>query len=144
MKRGKPLARNTTLKARATLNPGGARLRRGRSTGAPTKAERAHMGAIKAGACLACEQNPGLNLKRCDGEGCDAHHTLSGGRRRGHMDTLGLCPWHHEGHPPSGYSNPEATALAFGPSLKLHKRRFVATYGSEDALLARQAARASV
>lgn len=143
MKRGKPLARSTPLKTAAPIKRGGPRLRRGRSTGIPTKAEARHIETIKAGACVACEQNPGLGLKRCDAGGCDAHHTLSGGRRRGHGATLGCCAWHHRGIPPSGYSNPEATAAVFGPSLHHHRKRFIATYGTDDALLARQAASVS-
>lgn len=142
MKPGKPLTRTTALRTRTPIKPSGARLRQGRSTGTPTKAERAHMGTVKTAACVACEQNPHLGLRRCDGAGCDASHLLSGGKRIGHRATLGECPWHHRGIPPEGFSNPDATAEVFGPSRHHHGKAYRDTYGTDAALLARQAARA--
>lgn len=88
---------------------------------------------------MCCLLNRQKGYRRCDAGGCDAHHTLSGGRRRGHGATLGACPWHHRGLPPTGYSNPDATALVFGPSLHHHRKAFLATYGTDDQLLALQA-----
>jgi hypothetical protein len=88
---------------------------------APTKAERAWMDAIVAFGCVAC---------RIDGvppRPTAVHHIVDGGRRMGHLFTLGLCdPGHHQG----------------GQSLGLisrhpWKKRFTDRYGSEEELLAR-------
>ena len=52
----------------------------------PTKAESRRMLLIKTIGCIICGSAP-----------CHCHHLLSGGVRRGHMFTLGLCDSHHEG-----------------------------------------------
>ncbi len=68
----------------------------------------------------------------------DVHHIVDKGYRRlsgGHAATIPLCPYHHRGVPPSGFT--EDTAMfAAGPSLALHKKRFIHTYGTERELLA--------
>jgi hypothetical protein len=73
------------------------------------------------------------------GEPADMHHIVDKGYRRlsgGDKATIPLCPWHHRGLPPSGFSEASARE-SFGPSLALHKRGFVARYGTERELLAR-------
>lgn len=104
----------------------------------PTKAQSARMGAIKQGECMACRINASRAQHRCDGAGCDAHHLLSGGRRRGHAYTIALCPWHHRGIRPDDCRNDEEAFHKYGPSLALHPRDFKETYGSDDELLAMQ------
>lgn len=79
--------------------------------------------------CIACRLQgvgwvaPGQDHRN----NCD----LAGMKRTdgGHDDTLGLCDWHHQGYPPSGWSMKRAEA-ELGPSKHLHKKRFLATYGS--------------
>ena len=53
--------------------------------------------AVKTHGCLCCwimgyPHDP-------DGPMVEAHHLLSGGRRRGHRYVVGLCQWHHRGQP---------------------------------------------
>lgn len=67
----------------------------------------------------------------------DMHHIVDKGYRRlsgGDKATLPLCPWHHRGDPPPGFSEDTAIHHA-GPSLKLHKRKFIQRYGTERELL---------
>lgn len=97
-------------------------------TKAPTVAEAARFEKIVALGCAACGFAP-----RCPCR-TEAHHLLSGGKRRGHKYTIPLCSWHHRGEPPSGFTTREAT-VAFGPSLRLESRAFHARYGSDDELL---------
>lgn len=98
------------------------------STGTPTKAEKARMDAIKDGPCVCCAY---LELPSAWPE---IHHLLSGNRRRGHMYTVGLCPYHHRGVN-SGLlaRNPDA---AMGPSLAHGSKPFhAAFFGTDDAML---------
>ncbi len=55
---------------------------------------------------------------------CQVHHMLSGGRRMGHLFTIGLCYLHHE----SGRNDEEVV------SRDHNQRRFEARYGSERML----------
>lgn len=64
----------------------------------------------------------------------DVHHIVDKGYRE-HSATLPLCPWHHRGVPPSGFTE-DTAVFAAGPSLALHKKRFIRTYGTERELLA--------
>lgn len=57
----------------------------------------------------------------------EPHHLLSGGRRRGHLFTIPLCPLHHR----SGLNNHEVT------SRDQCRKRFEERYGTEDSLLAK-------
>lgn len=108
-------------------------MKRGRSTGKPTAEEAAWMVAVKEGPCLACLIHDGRRYL-----GCDAHHLLSGGRRIGHMATVGLCSWHHRAVPPySGHSAKTCREL-FGPSLMDGSKLFHEAYGSDEELLAMQ------
>lgn len=65
------------------------------------------------------------------------HHLTDCGRRRGHLFTICLCSWHHQGHTPFGWSMNE-TREAFGPSLVDGSRIFREAYGTDDSLLAMQ------
>ena len=115
-----------------------------------TMAERAHMMAVKEEVCIAC-------LCRCaagmlpavwvqvgrDGTRAtfwgllEAHHIKSGNIRRGHMETIGLCQWHHRGNqsqPPEGWTH-RALRDRYGPSLADGSTLFRDTYGTDDELL---------
>lgn len=109
-------------------------MRRGRSTTTPTKEEAAWLVAVKQGPCLACLIFTGERR-----HGCDAHHLLSGGRRIGHLATIGLCAWHHRGmiyEPnPRGF---QRMRDALGPSLMDGSKPFRAAYGTDAELLALQ------
>lgn len=115
-------------------------LKQKRSTTTPTKAERAHIERVKLGLCMACVRNMLRGLMRADGEGCDAHHLLAGGKRRGHQYTIGLCPWHHRGVRPERYASDATATRYLGPSLAHGSKQFHATYGTDDDLMAMQVA----
>lgn len=127
-----PLARKTPLK------PGTKRMRSGRSTGKPTKAQSSRFDRLKRGECMACRINHERAQKRCDKGGCDAHHLLSGGRRRGHAFTIALCPWHHRAIRPDDCPNDAYALHRYGPSYETDRRLFRETYGTDDELLAMQ------
>jgi hypothetical protein len=95
-----------------------------------TKAEKARMDRISQMRCVACWMT-GL----CCGK-TEVHHLTSGGRRRGHMDSVPLGQWHHRGIPLEGYTSNQMR-LHFGPSLRLESKAFRATYGTDDELLAK-------
>lgn len=115
-------------------------MKRGRSTGRPTKEEAAWIVACKEGPCMACESwhaqgnapNGWSPLY-----GCDFHHLKSGNIRRGHLFGIGLCAWHHRGVPDFGFTPTEMRKLA-GPSLMDGGKTFAAAYGTDDELLAIQ------
>lgn len=109
-------------------------MKRGRSTGTPTKEEVARIVACKEGRCVACWIQEQRGLNACDGGGCDYHHMKSGNIRRGHMYGIGLCVWHHRGHPSEGYRDTEMRAY-FGVSLMDGSRAFHQAYGTDDELL---------
>jgi hypothetical protein len=132
MKRGQPIARKTPMPA------GGKRLRRGRSTGSPTKAQRKRLHDVTHAQCIACTLNRGWSLQPAYVDGCDAHHLLSGGRRRGHSATVGLCPWHHRHVRPAGCPSDKVARDLYGPSLAHESKAFHERYGSDDELLAMQ------
>lgn len=110
------------------------------STGKPTKEEGARIVACKEGPCVAClvwaagDEAPLGFAPVC---GCDFHHCLSGGRRRGHMFGIGLCVWHHRGVPNWGCTAKEMRTH-YGPSLMDGSKLFHVAYGSDDELLAGQ------
>lgn len=131
MKRAVPLRTFKPLKS------GGVRLRQGRSTGKPTKAEAKRFDALGQVGCICCY----LNRKRGMPTayfGIDVHHLLSGGRRRGHAETLACCPWHHRGVKPYESMTDEQATRHFGPSLAHGSKPFHAGYGTDDELLALQ------
>lgn len=113
-------------------------LKRGRSTGKPTKAEAERLERITRGECICCQLNHAMGYVRAAFHGCDAHHLLSGGRRRGHRFTIGACPWHHRGIRPYREMTDREAAEVFGPSLAHGSKPFHAVYGSDDQLLALQ------
>lgn len=105
-------------------------MRSGRSTGNPTKAQRARFAAIHDVGCIACR------LAGLPHTPCEIHHLTIGGRhgqkRRGHDYTIGLCSYHHRGVP-SPWPSFDA-----GPSYALEARRFRERFGNDDFLFAYQ------
>lgn len=103
------------------------------STGKPNKREAEYIERCKTGPCVACWVNSPGRIS-WDGGCNDFHHMKSGNIRRGHMFGIGLCRWHHMGHPfetwPMGLMRE-----SFGPSLMDGSRLFHLTYGSDDDLL---------
>ena len=99
-----------------------------------TKAESARADKVKAGHCVACLQR-GVDVS---GQGLvQLHHLLSGGRRIGHMATIGLCCWHHMGQPFWGCSLDEMRE-AYGPALSEGSKPFHAAFGPDVELLGMQ------
>lgn len=86
-----------------------------------TKLEHAWLDAITQLGCIVCL----LFLKVFSP--AEPHHMLSGGRRRGHLFSIPLCPGHHR----FGMDDERAT------SRDQCRRRFEARYGTEDSLLAK-------
>lgn len=86
-----------------------------------TKAEKRWLDAITQLGCIVC-----LLFLRIFTP-AEPHHLLSGGRRRGHLFSIPLCPPHHR----FGMDDGRAT------SRDQCRRRFEARYGTEEDLLAR-------
>ena len=105
------------------------------STRAPTKAERAHLAAVKALPCVACVIDDRFTELTVCGP-TEVHHLLSGNKRRGHMFVLPLGRYHHRGEPLDGMSARAMRAL-HGPSLARQSKLFHAGYGDDASLLAR-------
>lgn len=109
-------------------------MKRGRSTGNPTRAEAAWLRMVKEAGCVCCaargyDREPGGPL-------AEAHHLLSGGIRRGHMHTVGLCAWHHRGRLiVTGWTHVTHRRL-LGPSLAEGSVPFHEAFGDDDALMA--------
>lgn len=95
------------------------------------KAEQARFGRIKAGNCMACMQR-GLDLS--DQGLIEVHHLLSGGRRIGHMATVGLCIWHHRNQMFFGCTNAEMRDH-YGPALSEGSKPFHDEFGTDAELL---------
>lgn len=112
-------------------------MKRGRTTGKPTKAEEARIVACKEGPCIACRITAKTSpFPLCMQGQNDYHHLKSGNIRRGHRFGIGLCGWHHRGLTFGQASL--AMRRIFGPSLMDGSRLFHETYGSDDELLAMQ------
>jgi hypothetical protein len=117
------------------------------STKKPNKAEAARMDKMKEmGVCLACRKvgvsNPFTGYDMDSGRGgslIEIHHLLSGNKRRGHMFTISLCPWHHRGKLPD-LMVPESLMwlIKAGPALVNGSKPFHAMFGSDYDLLAEQ------
>lgn len=96
-----------------------------------TKAEQARFDAIKQGGCMACMQR-GIDLA---GQGLiEVHHLLSGGRRIGHMATVGLCCWHHRAAIFQFHTHKDMRE-EYGPSLAEGSKPFHIEFGSDALLL---------
>lgn len=112
----------------------GVDMKRGKSTGKPTKAEQARLDAIHNMRCIACEVGEiALSCGRTE-----AHHLVDKGYRShsgGHMATIPIGQWHHQGIPLPGFNEREM-AFVFGPSRELSKRLFVERFGTDRELLA--------
>lgn len=118
-----------------------------------TKEERRRFVLMQDFGCVAClieDELRGTDKRR--GTPADVHHLLSGGKRRGHSDTVPLCPWHHRGVAIAAEYNshvagegfleskqhwPDRMLDALGPSLALHPEAFKVRYGTDDELLDR-------
>lgn len=103
------------------------------STGKPTKAEAARLDAVHAMPCLACELERNMLPQP---NRTEAHHLVDKGTRElsgGHMATIPLCGWHHRGELVYPNSSKSMRTL-YGPSMKLSKRDFVISYGTEREL----------
>lgn len=96
-----------------------------------TKAERERMARIKAFDCVACT----ITRVFRTATGVEVHHLLSGNKRRGHLFTIPLCPWHHRGD--AGGWGVKWMEANMGPSLARTSRKFRAVYGTDDELLER-------
>jgi hypothetical protein len=87
----------------------------------PTKAEREWMDKIVEYGCIACRMD-GVEPRPTA-----VHHILRGGRRLGHLFTLGLCdPGHHQNGAQFGFISRHPNKAAFEEK-----------YGAEAELLAR-------
>jgi hypothetical protein len=96
-----------------------------RAIGNPTKAEQAYQDGARALGCAACLLR-GLPKNAC-GPVRIHHRTtgdLHGQKQLGQHAVVALGDWHHQGIPLPGLQAP-AMLERFGPSLQLHKRRFV-------------------
>ena len=104
-------------------------MKRGRSTGAPTKPQQARFDAIQQIGCLCCHAQ-GLGWSPAE-----VHHLTIGGRhgqkRRGHDYTVGLCATHHR-----GVWVPWIDKCR--PLYSEQPRAFRERFGDDDALLAEQ------
>lgn len=108
-------------------------MKRGRSTKGMTKEEAAWVTAIKLHGCLLCERR-GFP-RDPDGPLAEAHHLLEGGIRRGHLDTVPLCPWHHRGTLIVAGWTFQTHRRILGPALSEGSVPFHREWGSDDALL---------
>lgn len=96
-------------------------MKSGRSTTKPTNEESAWMGWITDFGCVVCALQHKVKTP------CAVHHIVEGGRRLGHLFTIGLCdPGHHQNTPD------KALKISRHPT----KQRFEAEYGTEYELLA--------
>lgn len=107
------------------------------STGKPTKAEQERLDRLHAMPCLACTMQMAKILEYREKQPfrTEAHHLLSGNKRIGHLATIPLCGYHHQGNLknwPISYAK-----KVFGPSLAYSSKAFHARFGPDAELLAR-------
>lgn len=88
------------------------------------------MGKVAAYGCVACQIRLGVH------EPTTVHHITDCGRRMGHLFTIPLCPWHHQGYVKPGKTSAKMEAI-FGPSLAKNKTDFERVFGTELELLER-------
>lgn len=127
--------RRTELARKTALNPGTKRLRQSRSTEKATVAESARIVLVKKLGCICCTLNREQGMPTAFFGPCEAHHLLSGGRRRGHNCTIGLCRWHHQAVRPYEAMTTDETVERFGPGVATGSKPFHAMYGTDDELL---------
>jgi len=116
---GKPMKRSAmkrtkALAQKAALKSGTKKLRARKVP--PTAEERAWMGFVAQFGCVVCWLQKKVKTP------CAVHHIVEGGRRVGHLMTIGLCdPGHHQG------------AEEGSGKISRHpwKKRFEAAYGTE-------------
>jgi hypothetical protein len=96
-----------------------------------TTADAERFVAIKSLGCICCVK---LGLPMQCGP-TEAHHLLSGGRRRGHSQSVPLGRWHHRGIPWQTLNSRQMTEQ-FGPSLARGSKPFHEAFGTDDELLA--------
>jgi hypothetical protein len=84
-----------------------------------TKTELDYHNKVREIGCIVCKI-----FLRVHSE-CDVHHIVSGSRRKGHLEAIGLCPTHHR----SGLNNNQVV------SRHPWKREFENRYGTEEGLL---------
>jgi hypothetical protein len=87
-----------------------------------TQADVKRFQALQKLGCVACRALGQWSV-------AEIHHLKSGNKRRGHADSIPLCPAHHRGV--------EHDEAIHGPSLALSPRQFRETFGSDDYLLAK-------
>lgn len=109
-------------------------MRRGRSTGNPTRTEAAWLRSVKHAGCVCCAAHG--YYRDQDGPLAEAHHLLSGGIRRGHMHTVGLCAWHHRGQLIVNAWTHSTHRRLLGPSLAEGSVPFHESFGDDDSLMA--------
>ena len=95
---------------------------------APTAAEAERMDKLSQAGCVVCRLSYGAYVP------AEIQHLTSGGRRKGHMFTIPLCPWHHRGVCNNGLT-PEYMTSIMGPSFAHSRKDFEKTFGSEEYLL---------
>lgn len=113
-------------------------MKRGRSTGNPTKDQAARHERIREAGCIVAHQR---GLRKIP---CAVHHLTIGGRhgqkRRGHDFVLGLNDWSHQGIPLSQYGWDAAECRRrLGPSYAEEPEAFRREVGDDEALLRLQA-----
>lgn len=110
-------------------------MKRGRSTGKPTVAQRQRMDAIAEIGCIVAHSlGNDLGDRPTPAE---VHHLTvgkHGAKRRGHDYTIGLNPWSQGGEPFGGMSAAPCEEL-FGPSYARRSRKFRQDVGTDDYLL---------
>lgn len=98
-----------------------------RSTAKPTKAEAARMARLKEMPCAACKRHVYVEI----------HHLKHASKRRGHLFTIPLCRWCHQGQAtPFSTETIEGMTINIGPSLARGSKPFHAAFGTDEELLA--------
>lgn len=112
-------------------------MKKGHSTGAMNKEEKAWVDRVKRAGCICCIE---LGFPHDeDGPMVDAHHLLSGGIRIGHLATVGLCAWHHRGRLIIN-GNHAHHRDTLGPALSEGSQPFHDRFGEDDELMRKQRA----
>jgi hypothetical protein len=95
-----------------------------------SKADQRRFDALHRIGCVACRKDGRYSQ-------IQVHHLVDKGTRKlsgGNQASLPLCPWHHVGQPADDCSV-NYMYTVYGPSLRLHKKEFNHTYGSQRQLL---------